>query len=129
MHRKLDLLKYQDADTSQIVFLTQGFGEGIDNGLALTVCRFEPEVGDRTAYFWTDSSGELCSMEVSPYFISNIEAARQSLREFIHNARSAYKETLLADSDPFIRLTFQAALTYNTWREVSIAIGCEWQLH
>lgn len=116
---KQELLKYEEASSTHILFLTQGFGEGLDNALSLVVSRFEPKPGDRTAYFWTDSSGQPRSMVMPPYFISDMEAARQSIRKFLHGARSTYIKTLLADSNPIIRQTFQAALVYNAFGQVS----------
>lgn len=98
--------------TPRRIFLTQGFGEGVENALCLTVSRFEPGPGDRTAYFWTDSCGQPRPMEMPPYFISDMDAARQNIREFLHNARSVYIETLLGDSNPM-------ALVYAAFGQVN----------
>jgi hypothetical protein len=116
---KQELLKDQKVDSTQKLWLTQGFGEGTENALCLIISRFEPGPGDRTAYFWTDSFGQHRSMEMPPYFISDMAAARQSICEFLRNARSAYIETLLADSNSIVRKTFQAALVYNLLGQVS----------
>jgi hypothetical protein len=116
---KHELLKDQGFDSTQKLWLTQGFGEGTENALCLTISRFDPGPKDRTAYFWTDSSGQHRSMEMPPYFISDMAAARQSICEFLRNARSVYIETLLTDSNPIVRKTFQAALVYNAFGQVS----------
>ena len=58
-------------------------------------------------------------MEMPPYFISDMEAARQSIRQFHYHARSAYVEALLADANPIERQTFQAALVYTAFGQVS----------
>lgn len=120
MEGKQELLKYQEVDSTQLLWLTQGFGEGFENTLCLIVSRFEPGPGDRTAYFWTDSSGQRRSMKMPPYFISNVVAARRSICEFLRSVRSVYIETLLADSNSIIRKTFQAALVYNAFGQVSV---------
>lgn len=119
MRGKQGQLQLRNSSTTQTLFLTQGFGEGLDNALAITVSRFEPQPGDRTTYYWTDSSGNPRSMEMPPYFISDVEAARRDIRRFHHNARSAYFETLLEDANPIVRQTFQAALVYNAFGQVS----------
>lgn len=100
----------QDDNPPRIVFLTQDRGEGLGDALSVTISRFEPRPGDKTAYEWVDSVGQHRTMEMPPYFISDLEAARQSIRHFSHNVRSAHIKTLLADSDPIVRQTFQAAL-------------------
>jgi hypothetical protein len=110
MKRKQEMLAIETASSSQIIFLTQGFGEGHKNGFALPVSRFRPVDGDRTAFHWTDPSGNLRSMELPPYFISDIDAARKNLDIFLYGARPVYIETLLGDAKPIIRQTFQAAL-------------------
>lgn len=102
------------------LFLTQGFGEGFENALSIKVSRFEPKAGDRTAYHWTDPSGQERTMEMPPYFISDTEAARRSVQEFLHNARSAYIEALLAESNPIVLQTFQIALTCVAFDQVSV---------
>ncbi|KAK0718702.1 hypothetical protein B0T21DRAFT_386415 [Apiosordaria backusii] len=88
--------------------LTQGFGEGLENALRLRVSRFEPGPGDRTAYFWTDEkTGLLRSMEIPPYFISDMDAA---------------KATVVF---PITRHTFESALRFSAFGQsklVSLAL-------
>jgi hypothetical protein len=57
-------------------------------------------------------------MNMPPYFISDTEAARRSIREFIYSARTGYIEALLADSNPIVCRTFEAALAYTTFGQV-----------
>lgn len=105
--------------SEHFLFLTQGFGEGFDDALYLKVSRFEAKPADRTAYFWTDPSGKPRSLEMPPYFIADLEAARQQLREFTKRVRSVYIETLITDSNPIVQQTFQAALLFTAFGEVS----------
>lgn len=113
-HKKHKMLCEEQMDRSEhLLFLTQGFGEGFDDALCLKVSRFRPEPTDRLSYFWTDSSGQLRSMEMPPIFISDLETARQKLIEYTKSVRSVYIETLLADSNPIVRQTFQAALLFS----------------
>ena len=120
VQEKQEQLAYQGATHTETLFITQGFGEGIESALCLVVSRFEPVPSDRTKYFWTDSAGQVRSMEMPPYFISDIDAARRSIRNFLQNARSPYIQSLLEDSNPLIRQTFQAALVYTAFGQVSI---------
>lgn len=123
VYKKQKLLLEEQSDKSEhLLFLTQGFGEGFDDALCLKVSRFRPEPTDRTAYFWTDSSGQLQSMEMPPIFISDLEAARQELMNFTKRVRSVYIETLVADSNPIVRQTFQAALLFATFGQVGILL-------
>jgi hypothetical protein len=121
VQRKLELQKTKTRgdSTPQILFLTQGKGESFENALSVIVSRFEPGPDDITGYTWESSTGQYHTMEMPPYFISDMEAARRSVREFIYQARSAYIETLLADSNPIVCQTFQAALTYTAFSQVS----------
>lgn len=116
---KQELLQYANHHTPQSLFLTQGFGEGLFNPLHILVSRFEPGPRDRTTYFWTDRSGHPRSMEMPPYFISDLDAARQSIRMFLSTARSPYIDSLLADSNPIVCKTFQAALTFVAFGQAS----------
>ena len=119
VHEKQQVLsKSQTRFTEHIIFLTQGFGEGFDDALRLKVSRYDPKPTDRTAYFWTDSSGRLRTMEMPPYFISDLEAARQELVDFTRRVRSVYIETLVADSNPILRQTFEAAMLFATFGQV-----------
>jgi hypothetical protein len=120
VQRKLELekTKARSNNTPQILFITQDKGEGFDNALSVIVSRFDPGPDDKTEYTWEDSTGQHHTMEMPPYFISDIEAARQSIRQFIYQARSAYIETLLADSNPIVCRTFQAALAYTVFDQV-----------
>lgn len=59
-------------------------------------------------------------MEMPPYFISDLEAARQSIRTFLSDVRSTYIQSLLDDSNPIIYKTFQTALTFVAYRQASI---------
>lgn len=58
-------------------------------------------------------------METPPYFISDPEAARQNIREFLQNIRGTYIDHLLADSNLIVQRTFQAALHYRAFNKVS----------
>jgi hypothetical protein len=120
VHRKLELQKYKTrgGNTPHILFLTQDKGEGFDNALSVIVSLFEPGPEDKTGYSWEDSKGQNHTMDMPPYFISDIEAARRSIREFLYLARPGYIETLLADSNPIVCRTFQAALAYTTFGQV-----------
>jgi hypothetical protein len=120
VQRKLELqkIKTRGGNTPHILFLTQDKGEGFDNALSITVSRFEPGPEDKTGYAWEDSTGQHHTMDMPPYFISEIEVARRSIREFIYQARSDYIETLLADSNPIVCRTFQAALAYTAFGQV-----------
>ncbi|KAH6855479.1 hypothetical protein B0I37DRAFT_57262 [Chaetomium sp. MPI-CAGE-AT-0009] len=111
---KQELLQYFEYDTTQHLFLTQGFGEGIHNALCLRVARFEP-VGpeDRTAYFWTDNQGRLRKHEMPPYFISDLDYARTSVLTFLRDARDIYIDKLLGTGDPLIRRTFDIAREFS----------------
>ncbi|KAK4660338.1 hypothetical protein QC762_118060 [Podospora pseudocomata] len=113
-------------NTTRVFKLTQGFGEGMDNALRLRVSRFKPGPGDRTAYFWTDKkTGLLRSMEMPPYFISDMDAAKASVVEFLRNARSVYIDTLLGDASPITRKTFESALRFSAFGQsklVSLAL-------
>jgi hypothetical protein len=73
----------------------------------------------KVAYDWEDQSGQTHTMEMPPYFISDIEAARINLREFSQNARSSYIQTILAGANPIVCHTFQAALAYTAFGQVS----------
>lgn len=110
-------------NTTRVFKLTQGFGEGMDNALRLQVSRFKPGPGDRTAYFWTDEkTGLLRSMEMPPYFISDMDAAKASVVEFLRNARSVYIDTLLGDASPITRKTFESALRFSAFGQVSLIV-------
>ncbi|KKY32411.1 hypothetical protein UCDDA912_g07635 [Diaporthe ampelina] len=66
-------------------------------------------------------------MEMPPYFISDLEAARQELVDFTRRVRSVYIETLVADSNPILRQTFEAAMLFATFGQgelVSDALDC-----
>ncbi|KAH6628911.1 hypothetical protein F5144DRAFT_655593 [Chaetomium tenue] len=110
VRNKQQRLQEFSGDTTQNLFLTQGFGEGFSNALWLKVARFNP-VGpeDRTSYFWTDNQGRLRSHEMPPYFISDLEHARTSVGLFLRDARNIYIDGLLQGSDPLIRRTFDIA--------------------
>ncbi|KAI5921282.1 hypothetical protein F4810DRAFT_722753 [Camillea tinctor] len=113
--KQQELVEYGGHSNTHVLFLTQGLGEGADNALSVKVSRFVPKEGDRTTYFWTDPSGQPRTMELPPYFISDIEAARQSIRELLYNVRSPYIETLLTDANPVVRETIQAALVWTAF--------------
>jgi hypothetical protein len=113
-----------DGGELHVLFLSQGFGE--IGPLAVRVSRFEPLPGDRTAYHWNDSSGQHRSMKMPPYFISDLEAARDSIRQFLFYARAAYIEALLADSNSIVRETFQVALDFIAFGQVSGRIYIRW---
>ena len=121
VQRKLELQKYntRGENTSHILFLTQDKGECIENALSVIVSLFEPGPEDKTGYAWDDSTGQHHTMNMPPYFISDIEAARRSIREFIYLARPGYIESLLSDSNPIVCRTFQVALAYTTFGQVS----------
>lgn len=53
-----------------------------------------------------------------PYFISDLEAARQELVDFTRRVRSVYIETLVTDSNPIVRQTFEAAMLFATFGQV-----------
>lgn len=57
-------------------------------------------------------------MEMPPYFISNLEEARQELVNFTRRVRSVYIETLVADSNPIVRQTFEAAMRFAAFGDV-----------
>ncbi|OTB09303.1 hypothetical protein M426DRAFT_77483 [Hypoxylon sp. CI-4A] len=114
------LQRYQKHHDIHHLFLTQTHAEGLENALCVPVSRFDPQPGDRTAYNWTDLSGNLRSMEVPPFYISDLREASQGIRQFVHSVRSIYIEALLADSNPLIRQTFQAALTYATFNQTGL---------
>lgn len=116
VRKKQLLLTNHDMNDTQPLYLSQGFGENV---LCLIVSRFEPVSGDRTTYFWTDPEGNPRSMVAPPYFISDLTHARKSIREFFHAIRSTYIETLLSDTNPLVRETFQAALVYTAFGSVS----------
>ncbi|KAH8667632.1 hypothetical protein BGZ60DRAFT_409666 [Tricladium varicosporioides] len=129
VQRKLGLqkIKTREENTPHILFLTQDKGGGFDNALSVIVSRFEPGPEDKTGYAWEDMTGQHHTMDMPPYFISDIEAARRSVQEFIYQARSDYIETLLADSNPIARQTFQAALAYTAFSQsnlISDALYC-----
>ncbi|KAK4174899.1 hypothetical protein QBC36DRAFT_332626 [Triangularia setosa] len=117
---------YTYDSTTRELKLTQGFGEGRENSLRLMVSRFEPGPGDRTTYFWTDEkTGLLRSMEMPPYFISDMDAAKASIVEFLRNSRSVYIDTLLGDASPITRHTFESALRFSAFGQsklVSLAL-------
>lgn len=111
--RKQQLLQYSAYNTTQYLFLTQGFGEGTNNALCLKVARFDP-LGpeDRTAYFWTDKQGRLRKHEMPPYFISDLDYAKESVITFLRDARDVYIDKLLGKGDPLIRRTFDVARSF-----------------
>lgn len=118
---KQRLLEHEGTSKTHDLFLTQGIGERYENLLPVTVSHFEPQEGDRTTYFWTDPAGNARSMEVPPYFISNLELACHDIRQYVTNVRSTYIASLLEDSSPLIRGTFQQALLHSAFNQVSIS--------
>ncbi|KAI0597494.1 hypothetical protein F4775DRAFT_256701 [Biscogniauxia sp. FL1348] len=118
--KQQQLLGYGSYAATHVIFLTQGFGEAKENALSVKVSLFEPGEGDRTDYFWTDPYGQPRRMRMPPYFISDMEAASQSIRELLHSARSVYIETLLSDANPLVRETIQAALIHNTFGQSTL---------
>ncbi|KAH8768532.1 hypothetical protein BGZ57DRAFT_766227 [Hyaloscypha finlandica] len=129
VRRKLELQKYKTRgeNTPHILFLTQDKGEGFDNALSVTVSLFEPGPEDKIGYAWEDSTGQRHTMDMPPYFISDIEAARRNIKEFIYLARPGYIEALLTDSNPIVCRTFQAALAYTAFGQshlISDALYC-----
>ena len=120
VRRKLELQEYKTRgeNTPHILFLTQDKGEGFDNALSVTVSLFEPGPEDKIGYAWEDSTGQRHTMDMPPYFISDIEAARRNIKEFIYLARPGYIEALLTDSNPIVCRTFQAALAYTAFGQV-----------
>lgn len=122
MQEKIELQKTspQDNNIPITLFLTQDRGEGFENALSVTVSRFEPGPGDKTAHEWTDLDGQRHTMEMPPYFICDLEGARKNIREFSRNVRSAYIETILTDSNPIVCQTFQQALAYTAFNPVRI---------
>jgi len=111
---KQELLRYSAYDTTQHLFLTQGFGEDTSNALCLKVARFDavgPE--DRTSYFWTDKQGRLRRHEMPPYFVSDLDYARTSILTFLRDARDVYIDKILGNRDPLIRRTFDVARSFS----------------
>ncbi|KAF3768124.1 hypothetical protein M406DRAFT_275913 [Cryphonectria parasitica EP155] len=114
------LLEANEKPSTHLLFLTQGFGEAFEDALSVHVSRFQKKPGDRTAYYWTDWSGRPRSMEMPPYFISDLEEARKNLFDFTRNVRSVYIETITADSNSIIRKTFQAALHFGAYSNANL---------
>ncbi|KAK4197782.1 hypothetical protein QBC40DRAFT_180181 [Triangularia verruculosa] len=117
---------YTYDSTTRELKLTQGFGEGTENALRLRVSRFEPGPGDRTAYFWTDEkTGLLRSMEMPPYFIGDMDAAKANILEFLRKSRAIYIDSLLGDASSITRKTFESALRFSAFGQsklVSLAL-------
>src|SRR5438874_339514 len=106
VRRKQQLLRRFPYDTTQYLFLAQGFGEARNNALCLKVGRFEP-VGpeDRTSYFWTDKQRQLRKHEMPPYFISNLDYAKTSIITFLRDNRDIYIDKLLGAGSRLIHQT------------------------
>ncbi|KAH7395630.1 hypothetical protein BKA64DRAFT_674136 [Cadophora sp. MPI-SDFR-AT-0126] len=124
---ELQMIKTWEHSSTHLLFITQDRGESFDSALSITVSRFEPGPDDKTGYTWEDSSGQSHTMEMPPYFISDIEKARKSVCSFIHQARPAYIDTLLADSEPIVSRTFQIAMAYTAFNQSSLisdALNC-----
>lgn len=94
--------------TSKTVLVSQGLG----TNLALTVSCFQSEPSDTTGYAWRDKEGNPRTYDMPPYYISDMQQALVSMREYERHSCTLSITSLLKDSNPLIAKTFKAACRY-----------------
>ena len=99
---------YGEADASQTLYLTQGKGTVLE----VKVGPYKPEPGDATAYPWRDPEGNLHTMEMPTYYISDMKGAKENLGNYLHKSHHLYIRNCLAGTNPIIRKTFDKACHY-----------------
>jgi hypothetical protein len=86
------------------VFLTQDINR---TSFVVSVSRFQPGPDDATAFIAGSEKYEL-----PPYYISDMDEARQNIQRYIHEARREYTAALLKNRTPIMRKTFEEAERY-----------------
>lgn len=87
------------------VFLTQDINM---TSFAVSISRFQPGPDDATAFI----GGSEKIYELPPYYISDMEEARQNIQQYIRQARREYTVALLANRTPIMQKTFEEAERY-----------------
>jgi hypothetical protein len=90
---------------TRYVELTQGTG----SVLKVTVSKFAPRPGDKTAYEWITPQGER-RMEMLPYCISDIAEAEVNMRDYARQSTAEYLIKLVDRSNRIVVQTFNLAI-------------------
>lgn len=92
------------------IFLTQDLNK---TSFAVSISRFQPGLGDATAFTWTDAvDGSHRVFDMPPYYISDMAEARENICRYYRQAREEYPNALLVNSNPIVKRTFQEAERY-----------------
>lgn len=94
--------------------LTQGFGFEVE----VTVARFQPLPGDKTAYPWRDSRGEPRELELPPYYIVDMDDHQEILEKYNQDSYLVYIQRLLKGKTPLMVWTLQEAIRYARTHQV-----------
>ena len=104
---------------SQTIFITQELGVTLE----LAVSLFQTEPSDVTAYVWHDKEGNMQTLDMPPYYISDMPQALVNIQLYGQSTSQLYTEYLLKDANPIIRITFDAAHCYA--RLFKVRVNCK----
>jgi hypothetical protein len=115
-------LENSPAADQRRVYLTQDILNWI---MPVTLERFQPELGQATAYKWTDpDNGTQLEYDMPPYRISDMREATINVGMLIKFAQMQFTGQLLEDSNPIIKMVFDEARRYCEVSKVQLPCRC-----
>ncbi len=89
------------------ILVTEGYtGQSVQ----LTVRRFKPQDGDKLSRSWVSADGTNKSVNIPPYAIVNLEAAKVAFNQYIKHGLVECCNTLVDRKDPILWKTYSLAL-------------------